>query len=77
MAKPEVTIPDADPPSGLVIDDLVVGDGDEATAGSDVEVHWHGRTASSSTPRGTGATPSASAWVPGRSSRVGTKECRA
>jgi peptidylprolyl isomerase len=42
MAKPEVTIPDADPPFGLVIDDLVVGDGDEATAGSDVEVHYVG-----------------------------------
>ena len=42
MAKPEVTIPDAAPPADLVIDDLVVGDGQEATAGTDVEVHYVG-----------------------------------
>jgi peptidylprolyl isomerase len=42
MAKPEVTIPDADPPAGMVVDDIVVGDGAEATAGSDVEVHYVG-----------------------------------
>jgi peptidylprolyl isomerase len=42
MAKPEVTIPDAAPPADLVIDDLVVGDGQEATAGNDVEVHYVG-----------------------------------
>ena len=42
MAKPEITIPDATPPADLVIDDLVVGDGQEATAGHDVEVHYVG-----------------------------------
>jgi peptidylprolyl isomerase len=42
MAKPEVTIPDAAPPADIVIDDLVVGDGEEATAGRDVEVHYVG-----------------------------------
>jgi peptidylprolyl isomerase len=42
MAKPDVTIPDADPPADLVIEDVVVGEGDEATAGSDVEVHYVG-----------------------------------
>jgi peptidylprolyl isomerase len=42
MAKPEVTIPDADPPADMVVDDIVVGDGAEATAGSDVEVHYVG-----------------------------------
>ena len=42
MAKPDVSIPDADPPADLVVDDVVVGDGDEATAGSDVEVHYVG-----------------------------------
>ena len=42
MAKPEITIPDAMPPADLVIDDLVVGDGQEATAGHDVEVHYVG-----------------------------------
>jgi peptidylprolyl isomerase len=42
MAKPQVTIPDSPPPGELVVDDLVVGDGDEATAGDRVEVHYVG-----------------------------------
>ncbi|MEL6893735.1 MAG: FKBP-type peptidyl-prolyl cis-trans isomerase [Actinomycetota bacterium] len=42
MRKPEVTIPDENPPTGLVIDDLEVGDGDEAAAGSSVTVHYVG-----------------------------------
>jgi peptidylprolyl isomerase len=42
MAKPDVTIPEAAPPADIVIDDLVVGHGDEATAGRDVEVHYVG-----------------------------------
>jgi len=42
MAKPEVTVPDAQPPADIVIDDLVVGVGEEATAGRDVEVHYVG-----------------------------------
>jgi len=42
MAKPEVTIPDAQPPADIVIDDIVVGDGAEATHGRDVEVHYVG-----------------------------------
>jgi peptidylprolyl isomerase len=42
MAKPDVSIPDSEPPGDLVIDDIVVGDGDEASAGSAVEVHYVG-----------------------------------
>jgi peptidylprolyl isomerase len=42
MPKPDVTIPDAAPPADLVIEDVVVGDGDEAAAGHDVEVHYVG-----------------------------------
>ena len=42
MAKPDVNIPDSEPPADLVIDDIVVGDGDEASAGSAVEVHYVG-----------------------------------
>jgi peptidylprolyl isomerase len=42
MPKPDVTIPDADPPTDLVIEDVVVGDGDEASSGSQVEVHYVG-----------------------------------
>lgn len=40
--KPEVSIPAGDPPADLVIDDLTVGDGDEAKAGAVVEVHYVG-----------------------------------
>jgi peptidylprolyl isomerase len=42
MAKPDVSIPESEPPADLVIDDIVVGGGDEATAGSNVEVHYVG-----------------------------------
>jgi peptidylprolyl isomerase len=31
--KPEVTVPAGDPPSGLLIEDLTIGEGTEATAG--------------------------------------------
>lgn len=42
MPKPEVEIPDDQPPAELVIDDLVVGDGDEARPGQQVSVHYVG-----------------------------------
>jgi peptidylprolyl isomerase len=42
MSKPDVTIPEGDPPAGLVTDDLVVGDGPEAVAGQNVDVHYVG-----------------------------------
>ncbi|MEM9748207.1 MAG: FKBP-type peptidyl-prolyl cis-trans isomerase [Actinomycetota bacterium] len=42
MRKPEVSIPAEDPPTELVIDDLEVGDGNEATAGMNVTVHYVG-----------------------------------
>lgn len=41
-SKPTVEIPAGDPPGDLVIEDLVVGDGNEATAGSNVDVHYVG-----------------------------------
>jgi peptidylprolyl isomerase len=41
-SRPTVTIPDAAPPDDLVVDDEVVGDGDEATAGKRVSVHYVG-----------------------------------
>ena len=40
--KPEVTIPDGDAPTELVIEDITVGDGEEAKAGDFVEVHYVG-----------------------------------
>jgi peptidylprolyl isomerase len=42
MPKPDVTIPDEAPPADLVIEDLEVGDGDEAVSGRPVEVHYVG-----------------------------------
>ncbi len=40
--KPVVSIPNSVPPADLVIKDLEVGDGAEATAGHQVEVHYVG-----------------------------------
>lgn len=40
--KPEVDFPEGPPPTDLVIEDLVVGDGQEAKAGDTVDVHYVG-----------------------------------
>ena len=40
--KPDVTIPGEDPPTALVTEDLMVGDGTEARAGHTVVVHYVG-----------------------------------
>jgi peptidylprolyl isomerase len=40
--KPEVDFPGGEPPSDLQITDLSVGDGDEATSGRTVVVHYVG-----------------------------------
>jgi peptidylprolyl isomerase len=42
MRKPDVTVPDSDPPDELVKIDEIVGEGDEATVGSQVAVHYVG-----------------------------------
>ncbi len=42
MSKPDVTIPDGPPPTDLVLEDITVGDGEEATAGHNVRVHYVG-----------------------------------
>ncbi len=42
MSKPDITIPAGNPPADLVIEDLTVGDGKEATSGTVVEVHYVG-----------------------------------
>ena len=42
MSKPDVTIPDGDAPADLQIEDLTTGDGPEATAGQQVDVHYVG-----------------------------------
>lgn len=40
--KPEITIPDGEPPTELECTDLVVGDGDEVALGDTIEVHYVG-----------------------------------
>src|SRR3954452_16664389 len=42
MSKPTVEIPDEPPSYQLELDDLELGDGDEAVAGKPVEVHYVG-----------------------------------
>ena len=40
--KPDVTVPGGEPPAQLEMDDLEVGTGPQATAGSHVDVHYVG-----------------------------------
>ncbi len=40
--KPEIDFPGGDPPADLVITDITVGEGAEATPGSQVRVHYVG-----------------------------------
>ena len=40
--KPKVTIPQTEAPSQLVIDEIVIGSGDEAVKGKNVSVHYVG-----------------------------------
>jgi peptidylprolyl isomerase len=40
--KPAVTIPDGPPPGELLIEDIEVGDGEEAVTGKPVNVHYVG-----------------------------------
>jgi len=42
LSKPEVTLPDGPPPADLVIEDISVGDGPEASPGQEVSVHYVG-----------------------------------
>lgn len=41
-SKPEVSIPSEEAPTELMIEDLIVGTGDEAKAGRNVDVHYVG-----------------------------------
>jgi peptidylprolyl isomerase len=40
--KPDVTVPGGEPPAQLQMEDLAVGEGAEAAAGSEVDVHYVG-----------------------------------
>jgi peptidylprolyl isomerase len=42
MDKPEITVPEGSPSYQLEVEDLTVGDGEEAVAGKVVEVHYAG-----------------------------------
>ncbi|MEN9504109.1 MAG: hypothetical protein RI958_35 [Actinomycetota bacterium] len=41
-SKPSITIPAGEPPADLLVEDEIVGDGDEATIGKRVIVHYAG-----------------------------------
>ncbi|BBX23856.1 peptidyl-prolyl cis-trans isomerase [Mycolicibacter terrae] len=41
-AKPQITVPSGPPPTELVIEDIVVGDGAQAAPGALVNVHYLG-----------------------------------
>jgi peptidylprolyl isomerase len=40
--KPEIDFPDFPPPADLIVEDITLGDGAEATAGKTVNVHYVG-----------------------------------
>ena len=42
LERPDVTLGDAAPPADLVVDDITVGDGEEAKPGHTVTVHYVG-----------------------------------
>lgn len=42
MPKPDIEIPGGPPPSDLALEDLVVGEGEEARSGNRVSVHYVG-----------------------------------
>jgi peptidylprolyl isomerase len=42
QSKPNVEVPGGDPPTELIVDDLIVGEGPEATPGQQVSVHYVG-----------------------------------
>jgi len=41
-SKPSITIPEGEAPTDLLVEDEIVGDGDEATTGKRVIVHYAG-----------------------------------
>ncbi len=47
MSKPDVTIPDGPPPGELLLDDLTVGEGTEAVAGTTCTMQYVGHSWSS------------------------------
>ena len=51
MDKPEIGPIQGDPPADLVIEDITVGDGPEATPGHHVTVHYVGVSHSNGSPR--------------------------
>ena len=42
LERPQIDKPEGDVPFDLIVEDIVVGDGDEATKGSKVSVHYVG-----------------------------------
>ncbi len=42
LSRPEIEFPGGEPPADLVVEDVVVGDGPEATGGNTVSCHYVG-----------------------------------
>lgn len=49
-SRPEVDVPEGEPPTSLTCTDLVVGDGEEAAVGDRIEVHYVGVSYSNGEP---------------------------
>ena len=80
ITKPEVDYPEGTPPTALEITDLWEGEGKVAGAGDTVEVHYVGvaySTGEEFDASWSRASRCASASASGRSSRAGTRACRA
>ena len=79
--KPEIDFPGGEPPADLEIKDIWEGDGaggqGRATPSPSTTSAWPSAPARSSTPAGTAARRSSSSWASARSSRAGTRACRA
>ncbi len=65
--------------SGLIIEDLVTGNGAEAAAGQEVTVHYTGWLTDGKKfdSRRTATTPSCFRWVAAACSAAGTRACKA
>ena len=77
--RPQIDKPEGDIPFDLGIEDIVVGDGDEATAGKTVSVHYAGvafSTGEEFDASWNRNQPFSSSSARARSSPAGTQACR-
>lgn len=80
IEKPEIDFPGGEPPADLEIKDIWEGDGAVAEKGQTVSVHYVGvafSTGEEFDASWNAAPRSSSSSAPDRSSRAGTRACRA